>query len=287
MPELPEVERVRMCLDSLLPGRRVIGLHRYRPGVTHAVRTPASRGTGRAGPPATRAELLLGARIVRLERVGKELAIHANDGRTICCHLGMSGQLLSLQPHARMSRTDHVHISWRFDDGSRLVFRDPRRFGGIWAFPTPACLLNTRWSHLGPDAASIRADVLDRRLSHTRRAIKAGLLDQRIVAGIGNIYADESLFVAGLHPLTPANRLGDARTRLLATAIRTVLREAIRSDGSTLRDFVDPLGRPGRTQFTHRVYGRGGVPCLRCGSTLLTTRIAQRMTVFCPVCQHP
>jgi formamidopyrimidine-DNA glycosylase len=173
---------------------------------------------------------------------------------------------------------------WRLDDGSRLLFRDPRRFGGLWALPTRGAL-DRRWATLGPDALSINARSLGNRLDTTTRDLKAALLDQGVVAGLGNIYVDEALFLARLHPLTPASSHSRSEVGRLATAIRTILRRAISDGGSTLRDYVDAQGRPGRRQLSHAVYARAGKPCIRCSATLIGSRVAQRGTVICPQCQ--
>lgn len=186
-------------------------------------------------------------------------------------------------------RTDHIHCTWRLrGPGGRsgtLIFRDPRRFGGLWCLPSHERLLSTRWAALGPDALTIMPQALASRLKHSRRAIKAALLDQQVIAGVGNIYADEALHRAQVHPRRPAALLRPTDWESLARAIRTVMHEALCSGGSTLRDFVDAEGRPGTFVASHRVYGRGGQPCLACGRVLRSTVVAQRTTVYCPHCQ--
>jgi formamidopyrimidine-DNA glycosylase len=199
----------------------------------------------------------------------------------ICVHLGMSGQLWFCPAGTRPARPDHIHCEWRLP-GGRLVFRDPRRFGGLWTYTSVEELTEQRWSRLGPDALTLDARTLRRRLGRTHRAIKGVLLDQSIVAGIGNIYADEILFAARLHP---ASRVPADRCRLLARSIRQVLSQAIAAGGSTIRDYMDGRGQPGSYVRQHKVYGRAGQPCRRCDTPLETRSLGQRTTVFCPGCQ--
>lgn len=278
MPELPEIDHLRRSLEPILAGAIVRRVQLLRPDVL------------RAGPPRRRAAagLLQGRRIECLSRRGKELALVAEDGRSVCVHLGMSGQLLYRAAGRALARSDHVHCVWRIQTrrgAGRLVFRDPRRFGGLWSFESPDDLLSARWARLGPDALSISARVLRERLGRTRRAVKAALLDQRLVAGIGNIYADEILFSARVHPASPACLIPAERCSPMAQAVRRVLERAIAAGGSTIRDYVDGQGASGSFARRHRVYGRAGRACVRCRGMLESTRFAQRTTVFCPRCQ--
>lgn len=275
MPELPEVEHLRRTLARSLPGRRVTGVSLHRPDVCDR---PDGRAPNRPG-------LLLGGVVRELLRHGKQLAIVTEDGRALRVHLGMTGQLLLVRARERPARSDHVHAAWRLDDGSRMLFRDPRRFGGLAPYATPADLVAREWGDLGPDAASIDGEELAQRLARTGRAIKAALLDQHVLAGVGNIYADESLFKAAIHPLRRTGGIRRPESHRLAAAIRETLALAIAGGGSTLRDYVDAQGRPGRHQHSHLVYGRSGQPCARCGSTLRSIPVSQRTTVFCPACQ--
>lgn len=281
MPELPEVEHLRRTLVEPLVGRRVVGGSLHRRDVLRLA-TPAG---DRRGARHHRRDLLIGTTIDRLDRHGKQLAMVGQSGQVLLVHLGMSGQLRHLPAGTEAAPRDHVHAHWRLDDGSRLLFRDPRRFGGLWALPSVDAL-NERWASLGPDALSIRAGRLGAALSGTRRPIKAALLDQRVVAGLGNIYVDEALFAAGIHPLVPASELANDRVGLLVREIRRILRQSLQSGGSTFRDYRDAQGRPGRTQDRHMVYGRAGRPCGRCSTTLVSLVIAQRTTVICPQCQE-
>jgi formamidopyrimidine-DNA glycosylase len=283
VPELPEIEHLKRTLEPVLRGAFVSQVQLYRPDV---LRTRSPGLNGRLG--ASAHALLRGGRIAHLARHGKELAIIADDGRVLCVHLGMSGQLRFLPPRSRLPRRDHVHCEWRVQSrlgGGRLVFRDPRRFGGLWGFASREALRAARWDRLGPDALTAGAAIVHAALARTRRPVKAALLDQRLVAGIGNIYADEALFAAGVHPSLLACRLDASTCRRLAAAIRSVLRRAIRWGGSTIRDYVDGRGSSGSFAARHRVYGRASLPCVRCSTTLLGHRLAERTTVFSPTCQ--
>ncbi|MBC8106901.1 MAG: DNA-formamidopyrimidine glycosylase, partial [Anaerolineae bacterium] len=166
--------------------------------------------------------------------------------------------------------------------GEQIRFRDPRRFGGIfWIGNEPA----PKFDDLGPEPLTVRVDALRARLTRTRRAIKNALLDQNFIAGLGNIYVDESLFEARIHPLTPANELSDAQARRLSRAIKLTLRRALRHRGSTLRDYVDANGESGAFQKLHRVYGRTNQKCRACKSPIERIVLGGRSTHFCPKCQ--
>ncbi|MFG0314652.1 MAG: bifunctional DNA-formamidopyrimidine glycosylase/DNA-(apurinic or apyrimidinic site) lyase, partial [Phycisphaerales bacterium] len=271
-PELPEVEHLRRSLMGLV-WREVTGVTLHRRDV---LRSRDGRRDGRVQG----LELLRGMTIVELERHGKQLAIHAAGG-SLLVHLGMSGSMTHWS--GRRASESHVHVTWRLDDGSGLRFRDPRRFGGLWSFEDAETLRQRRWSGLGPDALAIRGATLQRVLSGTRRPIKAALLDQSVIAGVGNIYADEALHAAGVHPLTPASEVRDAGA--LAARLRSILRQAVSRGGSTIRDYRDGTGRAGEAQRGHEVYGRAGQACTGCSAELIGIRVAQRQTVFCPHCQ--
>jgi formamidopyrimidine-DNA glycosylase len=286
MPELPEVERVRLSLLPHLVNARIARAVLHRADICESFEaTP--EGVARK---TTRTEDLLAGDTVReLRRLGKQLAIIGRSGRVVCVHLGMSGQLLWKKPGDEV-RGGHVHAEWRLDNRQgrelgRLLFRDPRRFGGIWTFSSVQSLEQARWSQLGPDALHVSAEQLRRGLEGSRRAVKAALLDQGIVAGVGNIYADEALFLSGIRPTRLASRLKPPESTRLAGAIREVLQRSIETGGSTLRDYVDADGKRGTAQDTHAVYGRGGQACIRCGRKLRQAKVAQRTTVWCAHCQ--
>ncbi|MDX2131079.1 MAG: bifunctional DNA-formamidopyrimidine glycosylase/DNA-(apurinic or apyrimidinic site) lyase [Planctomycetota bacterium] len=276
MPELPEVECVGRTLLARVRGVAVRAVDIRRPDVctTHDAR------------PVTPRDLLLGARITDVVRRGKQLAILADDGRALAVHLGMSGRL-SVQaaaPAAEPRPAPHAHVVWTLDSDLSLVFSDPRRFGGLWTFPSADALRLARWSTLGPDALTITPEQLAGVLRGAA-SIKSALLDQRRIAGLGNIYADEVLFHARIAPQQPAGTLSPAARDALANAIRCVLTKAIKAGGTTLRDYADAEGVSGTYQNSHAVYGRAGLPCTRCGTPLVSDRIAQRTTCWCQQCQ--
>ncbi|MEM7629283.1 MAG: bifunctional DNA-formamidopyrimidine glycosylase/DNA-(apurinic or apyrimidinic site) lyase [Planctomycetota bacterium] len=294
MPELPEVEAVRASLEPLI-GRRVVRATLRRRDVLVAPGDPQggfSRATGAHRPKRyTSGMLLAGARISGVLRHGKQLAIAGELDRAtpvLAAHLGMTGRFERIGPGLRARATPHAHAQWWLDDGSRLRFVDPRRFGGLWALPGRADL-DARWSALGPDPldageAALARDLV-RAFAGSGRRVKAALLDQRVVAGVGNIYADESLWGARIAPGRVARSLTSTEASALAEAIVGVLRRAVEAGGSTLRDYADANGEAGGFQHQHAVYGRGGQPCRRCGTRLDRCTLAQRTTVSCPQCQ--
>lgn len=287
MPELPEIEHLKRSLEPVLIGATVLRVFAYRSDVIrHA-------GFAKAGNHSS--NLLLGSEIQQLDRHGKQLAIVGNRKTALCIHLGMSGQCW-LEPSSLKSRLNnesqrknHIHCRWRISSSNGiydLIFRDPRRFGGIWSFPSINDLIDLRWSQLGHDALTISTQNLRDAVRTTMRPIKSALLDQRIIAGVGNIYADESLFMSRIHPMTPGSLLSTDDVSTLARSVRQVLRQAVAAGGSTLRDYRDGNGSPGAYQQHHQVYGRGGQSCRRCQTPLLAIQVTQRTTVYCPRCQR-
>lgn len=270
MPELPEVEALRRSLIPGLVGQRVAHVDIARADVI----------AGAADPDA----LLRGQRVVQLLRHGKQLALLGDRGAVVCIHLGMSGSV-TLAGQDQPPRP-HTHVVWRLDGGSAVRFADARRFGGVWAYPDQAALWGWRWAALGPDAMTITPGQLAAGLARTRRGLKAALLDQALVAGLGNIYVDELLFRVGLSPSRAAASVSPGEARRVVGAMRRLLITAAARGGSSLRDYVDGRGRAGGYQRSHRVYGRAGLPCRCCGVALASGLIAGRMTVWCPACQR-
>ncbi len=286
MPELPEVETIRRTLESHLIGTQVRRVRAHRRDIICLPGDPPA-GFARSDmscPHTTvrPAHLLSNAQIVRLTRRGKRLAIVACDGRCVEVHLGMSGRLLVLP--ARSRSPAHTHIVWSLTDGKRLVFCDPRRFGFVRVHAHTDDLARA-WQALGPDALTIRADALQKRAGASRQAVKGVLLDQRVLAGVGNIYADEALFDARIAPTRAGESLTQDHWRSLARSIRRVLRRAIEARGTTLRDYRNADGSPGTAGRLLRVYARAGAPCTRCGKFLVAATVAQRTTTWCPACQ--
>ncbi len=310
MPELPEVETVRRGIEPILLGQTIERVQIRRPDIVRL--SPNQTPTpSRPSQRQRAAALLAGKTVQSLERLGKQLLIVADSGQCVCVHLGMSGSLRS-PPHispgkpksatgtgrsskpshrtnlSRSSRSHlspHTHIVWHLTNGHRVMFTDPRRFGGIWTYPDHATLIANRWSKLGPDALVATPAQIRPKLQRTTRPIKAVLLDQSVVAGLGNIYVDETLFTARIHPLTPANLLSSLQIRKMVTAWHHILAQAIKAGGSTLRDYVNATGDPGWFQIQHQVYSRAGQPCVRCKRPLDKLTVAARTTVCCTKCQ--
>jgi len=300
MPELPEVEHLRRTLNPVVIGQWIADLRIHRSDVIRGgddnPAFPDHDDFGRESRHRRRRALLLGGRIASLHRHGKQLAMVTADGRALCIGLGMTGQLWYIPAGHRLPNRAHVHLTWRLTADAenenrprpphaRLVFRDARRFGSIRPFASFARLESERWARLGVDALCVSAAELRTAVARTRSPIKAALLDQHRIAGIGNIYADEALFEAGIHPFTPADRLEARQITRLARAIRMVLRQGLHNGGTTLRDYVDANGQPGRNGLTLAVYGREGQPCVRCRAPLHTGRLQGRSTSWCPACQ--
>ncbi len=271
MPELPEVETTRRGLEPYVSGRRI---------ETLAIRERRLRQP----IPGDLENHLRGSRITSLRRRGKYLLLDTEHG-TVLIHLGMSGSLRVLATPAPAG--PHEHYDLVLERGLRIRYRDPRRFGLLlWAGATPET--HPLIARIGPEPLGDDFDgAYLFRLGHTRRrCIKAFLMDSTAVAGVGNIYASEALFRAGIHPARAAGRIAASRYARLAQAVREVLEEAITQGGTTLRDFVTAAGRPGYFQLQLKVYGRAGEPCPRCATPLRCSRIAQRASYFCPRCQH-
>lgn len=289
MPELPEVESLRRTLEPVLVGAMLESVRVRRRSFVHSSGF-ASRDEARQA----RAHPMLGATIDRLERHGKELAlVETGSGRALRVRLGMTGGLRIEPASRRASPLPHEHVRWTVVSPRGAFFlrhADPRRFGDLVAFPDHLSLHADRERRLGPDglshAADALAELLAPRLAVTRRAVKVALLDQSVIAGLGNIYADESLFRAGVSPLRPACSLTTKEILRVAEASTAVLAAAVRQGGSTLRDYRDAQGRPGSAQDTHQVYGRVGSACSRCGNNISGTVLGGRTTAFCNHCQQ-
>ena len=274
MPELPEVETVRTRLEPVLVGRRF-----------ERVRIEDGRLT-RPYEPAEIAARLEGERVDAVERRGKYLVVRFESGRALLIHLRMTGNVLHVT-NGVPAEASHVRAVVTLDDGSDVVYRDVRRFG-TWLLVEPEELHPYLAARLGdePLAAGFTAAGLGKRLAGRRTTLKAALLDQRSLAGMGNIYADEALWRARLHPLRPAGSLEAPELRRLHRGVRSALAAGIRRQGATLRDYRTPDGGRGGMQDEFRVYGRAGEPCDRCGTPIEKIRVAGRGTWYCPHCQE-
>ncbi len=274
MPELPEVETVRAGLLALVLHRRITGL---RAGTFEGV-------VGDLGIEVTRARLI-GRTIMDVTRRAKYLFLVLDDETLLSVHLRMTGVLQVVPRSADPLRFEHLAIE--LDDGNDLRYSDQRKFGRVLHIDSSDYVDHDRF--LGPEPldGAFTPAVLSGRLSKRTAPIKASLLDQRRVAGLGNIYVDEVLFRAGIHPLRPAGGLTVAETELLHAAIQAVLSEAIARHGTTFSSFSNPYGESGNNQPNLRVYGRGrgGEPCLVCGTSLQLLTVGGRSTHFCAVCQ--
>jgi formamidopyrimidine-DNA glycosylase len=227
---------------------------------------------------------LRGQRIEHITRRGKYLLFHTRTG-TVLVHLGMSGSLRLAAPGEPWRTHDHIELV--LDSGRRLRFHDPRRFGCfLWLTEDPA--RHPLLADLGPEPLEEGFDGhhLFTRARGRSAPVKGFIMDSHVVVGVGNIYANEALFRAGIHPLRAAGRIGADRYDRLADAIRTILGDAIARGGTTLRDFVNGHGEPGWFQLELDAYGRGGEPCRRCGAVMREVRLGGRSTVYCPVCQR-
>lgn len=270
MPELPEVETTRRGLAPHLIGRRVLALEVRQPKLRWPI-------------PRTLRTQLPGQRIDGIERRAKYLLVHTEPG-SVLLHLGMSGALRVLPADSPIGA--HDHVDWRLDSGRVLRYTDPRRFGcQLWqARGTTHELL----AGLGPEPLSdaFDGDVLWKRSRGRSAAVKLFLMDQAIVVGVGNIYASEALFAAGIHPGRAAGAVSRERYQRLAAAVKQILAHAIDRGGTTLRDFISPDGVPGYFEQELFVYGRTGEPCRVCATPVRASVIGQRSTFHCPRCQR-
>jgi formamidopyrimidine-DNA glycosylase len=268
MPELPEVETTVRGLAHVLDGRRIEQVEARRPDLRRAL--PVDLG-----------QRLTGARVIGLRRRAKYGLIDTDRGDTLVFHLGMSG-------HWRIDPSEigkHDHFLIETDEGRRLALNDARRFGSLDLVRTDELGAWPPFKALGPEPFDLDAHELKRRLAGRTAAIKLLLLDQRIVAGLGNIYVCEALFRAGIHPKRPGGSVSIERLERLVPAIGAVLAEAIEAGGSTLRDFASPNGELGYFSKKFEVYDREGQPCA-CGGTVKRIVQGGRSTFYCPKCQH-
>jgi formamidopyrimidine-DNA glycosylase len=291
MPELPEVEVTRRRIAPLLVGRTIDAVHTTAPSYFFLT------------PPARLRRALVGRRIESLDRIGKYLVARLDDGGGLVLHLGMTGQLFSsvvtsprllrasaraiLAPEAqeRFTPDGHTHLRLAFSDpGPEVWLRDARKFGKVLWLPAGA--RSERLERLGVDALAVTGPALFAASRGRRLAIKNLLLDQAVFAGIGNIYADEALFGAGVRPKRAAGRLTRLECERIAAALRHVLERSIETGGSSISDYVAPDGADGAYQDERRVYARTGEPCPGCGAPIKRIVIGQRSAHYCPRCQR-
>jgi len=281
MPELPEVETVARGLQKSVAGRRIVSV---RLGKTDFIDDPVALE-----------QHLPGKQIEAVERYGKFMLLrlsaggnadgHSENGdaeaASLLVHLGMTGQLApcaAAQPYAK-----HTHVWFALDDGRELRYTDPRRFGRM-AYLSGA-LLAEELTVFGADPLLVSAEEFASRVRSRNAQIKALLLNQSVLRGVGNIYADESLWRAKIHPMRRGAELSKKQTQGLRRVLQDVLRKAIMARGSSISDFLDAEGQPGEYQRHHRAYGREGKRCYRCGATIQRVIVAGRSSYFCPKCQ--
>lgn len=268
MPELPEVETTLRGISPYLKDHTITRID---------VRQPKLRW-----PVEDAVQSLVGQSVLSLSRRSKYILVETKVGTAIW-HLGMSGSLRLVEPSEPVAK--HDHIDWHMSSGKVLRYHDPRRFGALlWVPPGEE---SSHLAHLGPEPLTedFDEDHLFNRSRGKKQAVKTFLMDGKVVVGVGNIYANESLFLAGIRPQTPAGKVSKARYRKLHGIIREVLAAAIEQGGTTLRDFVGGDGKPGYFAQQLFVYGRGGESCKICQTSLKDIRQAQRATVYCPQCQ--
>jgi formamidopyrimidine-DNA glycosylase len=274
MPELPEVETIARGLDQRIAGDRIESV--WLGTKPEPLKLPAAEMAAR----------LAARRILRVRRAGKHIVFDlgasgdrrrhsAQDHAQWVVHLGMTGSLLVSRPEAELE--PHTHAILRLSSGRELRFVDPRRFGRL--------SVAERFETAGAEPLSIAFEDFSRLFHQRKTAIKSALLNQRLLSGVGNIYADEALFRAGIRPRRRSDSLTRQELRRLDKALKAVLKHAIRLGGSTISDYVDADGEEGWFQFKHRVYGRAGRPCLVCGRAIKRLVIAGRSSHYCPRCQ--
>jgi len=271
MPELPEVENVALALRAHLTGRKLTGLTVGYPGIL-------------GQSVATTRRALLGRHIDQVHRHGKYIIINFTDGQRpdshLMIHLRMTGQIFILDDYIP---DKHVHLTFDFD-GLPVHYRDIRKFGRLDLVDHarhPSAI-----AHVGPDMLEVRFKVWHESIAYRRAPMKALLLDQGIAAGLGNIYVDESLFLAGVHPLAKPQDLGEEQLHTVWKTAKRVLRNSIKHGGTTFMDFKNFYGKPGNFRRQLKVYGRAGKPCPKCGCEIEGLRIAGRSSCFCPECQR-
>jgi len=268
MPELPEVETIKRDLAPRIEGRSFLAITLDWP---KTVQIPSSEGFSRR---------LVGKCIDKLDRRGKYLIFRLAGGEALILHLRMSGSLIL---DGQGAPDPYCRATFLLDDGARLYFRDPRKLGRMWLVEDESMVVG----RLGPEPLDpdFTVEVLRERAKKRSAPIKAVLCDQSFLAGVGNMYADEALFDAGIHPMRPASSLSMEEIARLLRAIRRVLEEAISNHGASITDYRRPNGEPGAAQFVFKVAHRGGQPCPVCATPIQRIPIRKRGTYFCPRCQ--
>ena len=276
MPELPEVETVKRGLSPFLAGRKIVSVEKARP----ALRWPIPRSLE---------HVLTGTRVLKLERRGKYILWYTQDGMVMILHLGMSGRVLITKDLPKV-KNDHDHLIFETEDGFFIRYNDPRRFGFIDIVPLKNLAEYRSLAALGPEPLSneFNASALRHKINKKQSPIKSVLLDQTIIAGLGNIYVCEALHRSGISPRRKAKNISENKIDSLVIAIRIVLQDAINAGGSTLKDHLQTTGEMGYFQHQFRVYSREGEECMKKSCSGIIKRIIQsgRSTFFCGKCQR-
>ncbi len=270
MPELPEVETIARGLRQGLRGRQIRDLFIFRPEIING--SPARYQTG-----------ITGKTVTNVWRRGKLLILDLDEKLHLVFHLKMTGRVWIATAETRPDA--HTHISFLLDNESQIFFQDQRRFGYSILFTPEGLRQWDFFAMLGPEPLEIDSKEFTEIFCHRRASIKSLLLNQHCLAGVGNIYADESLFLAGIHPACPACDVGKTGYQRLHLALRTVLQKALDAGGSSIRDYRNAAGKPGAFQNQFQVYGKKGQPCPRCCRALETIKVAGRTSTFCATCQ--
>ncbi|HHD63930.1 MAG TPA: bifunctional DNA-formamidopyrimidine glycosylase/DNA-(apurinic or apyrimidinic site) lyase [Desulfobulbaceae bacterium] len=277
MPELPEVEVTRRGLLPLLPGRTVTKIS----WSNKRLRTPIPRKLLR--------DSIVGERVHTIDRRAKYLLVRMERGSVLVLHLGMTGKI-GLFP-AQSPKARHDHLRLLLDNGLEMRFNDSRRFGSILVWPTgPAAELEKQFNTgkgIEPFSNQFTGRALQQLAAKRRQPVKTFLMDSRLIAGIGNIYANETLFAAGIFPATPVSEITPLQWQSIVSHCREILTRAIAAGGSTISDFIGSSGSPGYFQLQLRVYDQVHSPCAQCGTIIEKIKIGGRATFFCPHCQQP
>ncbi len=270
MPELPEVETVKNDLIPLVVGRKVTGVNLLWEGIVRKI-TPNEFREG-----------LTGRKIQGIKRRGKYLLFGLNGGETLIAHLKMSGALIA--GNCDTKKEKYARAVLQFDDGTCVIFRDPRKFGRMWLVKDTSTIIG----ELGPEPLEddFTPGLLAQRLKGRKAPIKALICDQHIIAGVGNLYADEALFMAKIHPLSLGGGISAQRIKRLHDAIIQVLRKGIKNKGASIENYVRPDGNPGTAHLKFLMPRKAGTPCTRCGTPVERITVRGRGTYFCPKCQR-
>lgn len=271
MPELPEVETVVRGLRKTIIGNKIKNVKIIFPGIVKQDLKIFKKDVEKG-------------EIIAVRRRGKFILIDLSNGKTILAHLGMTGNFLLVKPSTPLNKHDHLIVKFH-QNPKELRYNDQRKFGRIKSFSTIKTENVADLRRLGPEALDISSSEFINLFGKRKGRIKSALLNQQIITGLGNIYADESLFKAKIHPAQRIDQLNPQRLRKLHQAIQKILKKAIKAGGSSIENYLNVDGEIGNFQLQHKVYGREGLSCKKCGSKIKRIKISQRSSYFCPKCQ--